>query len=76
MLVFPVSNAKVERGFSTMKRVKTDWRCSLGETVLDTIMRISIEGPELSKFDPQKAVESYFSTPRRPKRKEAEMEKN
>eukprot|EP00057_Strongylocentrotus_purpuratus_P017041 XP_011671515.1 PREDICTED: zinc finger protein 862-like [Strongylocentrotus purpuratus] len=29
LLTFPISNAKVERGFSTMRRIKTDWRCRL-----------------------------------------------
>ena len=38
LLVFPVSNAKVERGFSAMRRAKNDWRASLGESTLDHLM--------------------------------------
>ena len=66
LLVFPVSNATVERGFSAMKRIKSDWRNRLNEETLDNLMRISIDGPPLSRFDPQVAVEIFFATPRRP----------
>ena len=34
LLVFPVSNATVERGFSAMKRIKSDWRNCLNEETL------------------------------------------
>ena len=66
LLVLPVSNAVVERGFSTMRRVKTDWRCRLSESTLDNLMRISLEGSEPSKFDVTPAVNRFFSMPRRP----------
>ena len=66
LLVFPVSNAKVERGFSTMRQIKSDWRNRLAEDTLDHLMCISIEGPQLSSFDPHAAVQRFFSTPRRP----------
>ena len=66
LLVFPVSNATVERGFSAMKRIKSDWRNRLNEETLENLMRISIEGPPRSGFDPQVAVEFFFATPRRP----------
>ena len=52
LLVIPVSNAKVERGFSTMRRIKSDWRSSLGEETLDHLMRISIDSPPLTQFEP------------------------
>ncbi|XP_014669333.1 PREDICTED: zinc finger protein 862-like [Priapulus caudatus] len=66
LLTFPVSNAKVERGFSTMRRIKTDWRCRLNARTLDHLMRISIEGPPAVDFNPQCAVKEFFSTPRKP----------
>ena len=66
LLVFLVSNATGERGFSAMKRIKSDLRDRLNEETLDNLMRISIEGPPLSGFDPQVAVEQFFTTPRRP----------
>ena len=66
LLTFPISNAKVERGFSTMRRIKTDWRCRLNAHTLDHLMRISIEGPSSIDFNPQCAVRKFFSTPRKP----------
>ncbi|XP_072169762.1 zinc finger protein 862-like [Diadema setosum] len=65
LLTFPISNAKVERGFSTMRRIKTDWRCRLSAQTLDHLMRISIEGPSSIDYDPQCAVKRFFSTPRK-----------
>ena len=38
--IYPLSNAAVERCFSTMGKVKTDWRASLGEQSLDALVRI------------------------------------
>ena len=66
LLVLPVSNAIVERGFSTMRRVKTDWRNGLNEETLDHLMRISLEGPPPFQFQSKKAADMFFSIPRRP----------
>ncbi|XP_062521011.1 zinc finger protein 862-like [Corticium candelabrum] len=66
LLVFPVSNALVERGFSAMRRIKSDWRSSLSEDAVDHLMRISVDGPPLAQFDPTLAVQQFFNTPRRP----------
>ena len=46
-LTLPVSTAHVERGFSTMKRMKTDLRNRLKKKTL----RLSSEGPSLEMFD-------------------------
>lgn len=64
LLLFPVSNAKVERGFSSMKRIKTDWRSRLGEATLDSLMRISVDGPAPCDFEPTSSVQRFFATPR------------
>ena len=66
LLVFPVSNAKAERGFSAMRRIKTDWRSRLAEDTLDHLMRITINGCPVKDFDPKLAVQKFFSTARRP----------
>ena len=66
LLLLPVSNAKVERGFSSMRRIKTDWRSRLGERTLDNLMRISIDGPAVSDFSSDIAVKRFFAQPRRP----------
>ena len=41
LMVIPVSNAIVERGFSSMRRVKDDYRNRLGEKSLENLMRAS-----------------------------------
>ena len=66
LLVFLVSNATVEHGFNAMKRIRSDWRNRLNEETLDNLMRISIDGPPLSGFDPQMAAKQFFATPRQP----------
>lgn len=43
--VFPVSNAVLERCFSTMTKIKTDWRNRLGEEEVECLIRIKREGP-------------------------------
>ena len=45
-LTLPVSNADVERGFSCMNRVKRELRNRLTVSSLDSLLCISIEGPE------------------------------
>ena len=58
-LILPVSTADCERSFSTMKRVKTDLRNRMNTSTLDALMRIRIEGPSLSEFDFDTALNSW-----------------
>ena len=44
LLITPVTNAKLERMFSCMLRVKTEWRNRLANERLDYNLRISEEG--------------------------------
>ena len=44
-LTLPVSTAHVERGFSSMKRIKTDLRNGLKTEKLDKLIRLSTEEP-------------------------------
>ena len=64
LMIYPVSNATVERGFSTMRRIKSDWRNKLQEKTLECLMRISIEGPTIEEFDSSAAVQKFFEKPR------------
>ena len=50
-LVLSVSTADCERGFSTLKRIKTAPRNRLKTDTLDMLIHISSEGPESTKFD-------------------------
>ena len=64
--VYPFSNAAVERCFSCMNKVKTDWRAHLGEETLDTLVRVKKMGPIILDFDPTSCVDIFFSKQRRP----------
>lgn len=57
-LTMAVSNADAERGFSCMNRVKTELQKRMSASSLDTLLRISLEGPE-KKFDLNVAVAKW-----------------
>ena len=40
LLGFPVSNAKIECAFSTMRRIKRDWHNRLNENTFDHLMQM------------------------------------
>ena len=58
-LILPLSTADCERAFSTMKRVKTPLRNRLNTKTLDSLMRIRVEGPDLSSFDFELALNNW-----------------
>ena len=61
-LVFslPFSSGRVERIFSTLKLTKTDRRTKLHTSTLSDLLDISVEGPELSNFSPDRAIEIWW----------------
>ncbi|CAH3153396.1 unnamed protein product [Porites lobata] len=67
--VYPLANASCERGFSTMKRVKSDWRCILGNDTMDMLMRVKIEGPKKqADYHPRAAVNRWWMSGQRQRR--------
>ena len=62
ILVLPMSTATVEHGFSTMKRVKTDWRSKLSVDMLNTLMSISIDGPDVSAYEAARALDRWWTS--------------
>ena len=58
-LVLPVATTDCERAFSTMKRVETDLRNRMQTKTLDQLLRIRIEGPDLSEFDFEDVVDCW-----------------
>lgn len=71
LLSIPISNAKVERMFSLMNHVKTDFRASLTENTLNNLIRIRMEGPPLEEFDPTPAIQLWaMGASRRPNQRE------
>ena len=63
LLITPFSNAKLERMFSTMGRVKTDWHNRLGRDRLEASLRISQEcgGKSMDDFCPDAAIDTWFN---------------
>ena len=43
ILILPMCTACCERGFSAVKRVKSDWRSGLAVGILDHLLRITLE---------------------------------
>ena len=60
-MIIPVSTADCERGFSAVKRIKTDLRNRLKTHTLDCLVRISVEGPEVDHFDFDSAAMQWAS---------------
>ena len=62
-LVFslPFSNGRVEQIFSSLKMIKTSNRTSLHTSTLDDLLEICIEGPPLSSFSADSAIDLWWS---------------
>ena len=58
----PVTNAKLERMFSKLKHVKTNFCCSLGVKGLKNILRITEDGSSWETFDPIWAIKQWNKT--------------
>ena len=77
LLIIPFTNAKVERLFSRINRVKAIKRNRLGRDHLDLHLRVGEEGPDIEEFDPDIKIDLWFSEkvrqltagPHQPKRK-------
>ena len=51
MMALPVGTASVERSFSQMKLIMTRLRSRLSDLNLEHLMKIAIEGPQLTEVD-------------------------
>ena len=60
ILSIPATSVECERGFSTMRRIKTEWRNQLNRSTLNDLMRIYLEGPDIVDFDPTPAIQPWF----------------
>lgn len=68
LLVFPMSTSCCERGFSCMKRIKSDWRGSLSNQMLNSLLRISLHGPEVEDYNAEQTVEKWWQSGQRTRR--------
>jgi len=57
---FPIANGTLERVFSQMKQIKNDFRCSLNESTLDKLLRISVDTPPLSNWQADGALDLWY----------------
>lgn len=53
-LVIPIGSADAERGFANMNNIKTSKRSSLEHETSEALMRIKINGPDITKFNSKK----------------------
>ena len=60
-LICPFTNAKLERMFSSMNRVKTDWRSSLSRDQLDVLLHLGEDGPSLEEFNPDASIDRWYT---------------
>ena len=61
LMVVPFKNAKVERMFTRMVRIKTDWRNRLEPDRLDAPLKIGEDGAEITNFDPSNAMTHWYN---------------
>ena len=68
ILTLPSHSADCERGFSLMKRVKTDWRSHLRSDTLTDLMTVMLHSADISEFDPSTAVNHWLTSGTRSRR--------
>ena len=61
LFVMSFTNAKLERMFSRMLRVKSDWHNRLTDHLDSFILRINKEGESLEMFNPEPATSLWFN---------------
>ena len=64
----PASSAQCERGFSAMKKNKTDYRNKLSAESLSDVMTIQLHSAKIPDFNPLPAVHHWFKSAARPRR--------
>ena len=60
ILTISATSVEAERGFSVMKRVKTDYRNKLRNPAMNDLMRIILLSPSEAAFDPAPAIEHWY----------------
>ena len=61
LLITPFTNAKLERVFSRMNRIKTDSRNRLGQERLEIQLRVGEEGVDITLFNPDPYIQKWYS---------------
>ena len=58
-MIVPFTKAIVERLFSRMNRVKTDFRNRLSRSRLETCLRVGEEGPSIKDFELDRVIDRW-----------------
>ena len=61
ILSIPATSVEAERGFSVMKRVKTDFRSRLTSRALNDLLRIILLSPPEAEFEPEPAITHWYN---------------
>jgi len=61
-LVLRKSSANCERGFSTVKHIKTDWRGTMKTDTLGELLLITMDGPDIDKYETASALHKWWTT--------------
>ena len=64
LLVVPFTNAIVQRLFSRMNRVKTDFRNRLSRSRLDTCLRVGEDRTSIEDFNEDRVIECWWNEKR------------
>ena len=68
VLTLPASQVVCERGFSQLKRIKTDWRAKLTNDSVNDQLGILLHTDDVDRFDPEAAVQVWLRSGRRKRR--------
>ena len=55
-------SSNCERGFSAVKSIKKDWRATMKTDMLDKLLLITMEGPDLDEYDAALALHKWWTT--------------
>ena len=68
VLCLSVTSVECERGFSVMRKTKSDWRNCLSDKALTDQMRVMLVGKDIESYDPDAAVKLWLNASTRPRR--------
>ena len=68
VLCLSVTSVECERGFSVMRKTKSDWRNCLSDKALTDQMRVMLVGKDIESYDPDAAVKLWLNASARPRR--------
>ena len=68
VFTLPVSSSTCERGFSAVKRIKSDWRSALTTDMMNKLLTVAIEGPSVEEYHAERAIHLWMTRGQRRRR--------